>query len=131
MFSALSVIETATAMKTGNLAKLSEEYVTDCDNMIQGCYGGFASNVYKYIRDKGGVPSEKDYPYHAGQAHCDPKKNFTFYSPIKQCYTLPDNAEVEPDTLKHVLLQNSSISLCKLLFYYCLLLIAFSPFSKK
>ncbi|XP_044216216.1 cathepsin K-like [Thunnus albacares] len=62
-FSAVGALEGQLAKKTGKLLDLSPQNLVDCVTERGGCKGGNMSNAFKYVRDNGGMNSEKDYPY--------------------------------------------------------------------
>lgn len=51
--------------KTGRLIPLSEQNLLDCMefNVTHGCSGGFMQHAFQYVKDSGGLASEKSYPY--------------------------------------------------------------------
>jgi len=86
-FSTVSAIESATAIKTGNLTKLSEQEIVDCSHGCvleigqqvcnQGCDGGWPWSALTDIMAWGGLNTEKAYPYKATTDTCKKKtENF-------------------------------------------------------
>jgi len=70
-FSTISSIESAVAIKTGNLYVLSEQELVDCDNIRHGgrnhgCNGGLMDSAFDWISKKEGVCTETNYPYISG-----------------------------------------------------------------
>ena len=61
-FGTVSNIEGVYALKTGELLKLSEQQLVDCDENDLGCNGGDPINAFPYIQENG-LELEKDYPY--------------------------------------------------------------------
>jgi C1A family cysteine protease len=51
-FSAVAAIETAYAIKTGNLKQFSEQQLVDCSKHFDndGCDGGWMSNAFNYLQ---------------------------------------------------------------------------------
>lgn len=51
--------------KTGKLVQLSVQNLMDCVKtpMVHGCQGGVMDDAFIYIRNNGGIDSEKSYPY--------------------------------------------------------------------
>ncbi|KAL9664613.1 hypothetical protein QQ045_020018 [Rhodiola kirilowii] len=75
-FSAVAAIEGIHKIKNGKLVSLSEQALVDCDvnSDNQGCNGGFMEKAFEFIVDKGGLPTESEYPYDGKQNTCNKKK---------------------------------------------------------
>ncbi len=70
-FSAVSSAESIHAIKTGQLARLSEQEVVDCSHSgNQGCNGGMYDRAWSDIQKLGGFMSESSYPYTGRQGTC-------------------------------------------------------------
>lgn len=68
-FSATSTLESATAIKSGKLTKLSEQQLVSCAGLKYGnlgCNGGNYFSAWNYVKDNGGQCSLNDYPYTSG-----------------------------------------------------------------
>lgn len=50
-------------MDTGELIRLSEQELVDCDNFDYGCDGGNMDNAFRWVIKNGGIDTEADYPY--------------------------------------------------------------------
>lgn len=70
-------IEGANAIATGDLIRLSEQELVDCDTYDYGCDGGNMDTAYRWIIKNGGIDSEADYPYTSANGRdgkCDKTK---------------------------------------------------------
>lgn len=64
-FSAIASYESAWAIKTGNLYKLSEQHIVDCDKSNYGCDGGWQDYAVAFLA-KNGTILASDYKYTSG-----------------------------------------------------------------
>lgn len=71
-FASIGAIESAWAIKSGNLVELSEQQLVDCSSQLgnDGCTGGDTDVALEYVIYNGGISSEKDYPYTGEQSRC-------------------------------------------------------------
>lgn len=60
---AVETVESAYAIKTGNLIDLAETEVIVCDDSCEMCDGGWPQNAYEYIAENNGLPAESDLSY--------------------------------------------------------------------
>jgi len=73
-FGSAGSLEGAYKIATGNLVSLSEQQLVDCSwndaLQVQGCNGGFASVVFQWIINNGGIATEASYPYLMQDGFC-------------------------------------------------------------
>ncbi|KAL5260092.1 hypothetical protein ACHWQZ_G010276 [Mnemiopsis leidyi] len=71
-FSAVSVMSSMLAIKTGELVPLSEQQVVDCSGPWgdNGCDGGAPQNVFHYAHETAGLERNTDYPYTGTVGSC-------------------------------------------------------------
>ncbi|PWA40871.1 thiol protease [Artemisia annua] len=85
-------IESANAIATGDLIRLSEQELVDCDTYDYGCDGGNMDTAYRWIIKNGGIDSEANYPYTSANGRdgkCDKTKT------AKTVVSLDSYVEVE------------------------------------
>jgi C1A family cysteine protease len=90
-FSTTTSVESAHAIKTGNLYDLSEQQLVDCDRRSSGTNGGEMSFGMIYLIGNGGQCLESSYPYTATDTQChDCKVAVT----ISDCYKIEEGNEL-------------------------------------
>ncbi|XP_030476319.2 vignain-like [Syzygium oleosum] len=74
-FSTVAAVEGINYLKTNKLFSLSEQELVDCDTtQNQGCNGGLMDYAFEFIKQKGGITSESNYPYLATDGTCNVAK---------------------------------------------------------
>jgi cathepsin L len=69
-FSTTGSIESAVAIKYGQLQSLSEQQLVDCSTRNYGCNGGWPYKAMDYVKSNGGLCKEGAYPYTARDGSC-------------------------------------------------------------
>lgn len=65
-FSAVAALESAYFLKTGTLVSFSEQELVSCDSACGGCNGCDMNSAFNFVKAKGGLPTESNYPYTSG-----------------------------------------------------------------
>lgn len=73
-FSTVVAVEGINKIKTNELVSLSEQELVDCNKENNGCTGGLMENAFDFIKEKGGLTTEKNYPCGARDGSCDSSK---------------------------------------------------------
>ncbi|KAH9604230.1 hypothetical protein KSS87_001866 [Heliosperma pusillum] len=93
-FSTIAATEGINQIKTGKLVSLSEQELVDCDrSQNEGCNGGLMELAFDFIKQKGGITTEANYPYTAADGTCNKAKmNYQVVS-IDGHEKVPENDE--------------------------------------
>ncbi|KAL3741705.1 hypothetical protein ACJRO7_017213 [Eucalyptus globulus] len=94
-FSAVAAMEGITMLKKGKLVSLSEQELVDCDvnGVNQGCEGGLMDSAFQFIKSKGGLTSEANYPYQGNDGTCRTAKAANIVASITGYQDVPANNE--------------------------------------
>ncbi|KAF5743709.1 vignain [Tripterygium wilfordii] len=93
-FSTVVAVEGINYIKTNKLVTLSEQELIDCDTQQnQGCNGGLMEYAFEFIKKKGGITTESNYPYEAEDGSCDASKAKAPAVSIDGHETVPENDE--------------------------------------
>ena len=66
-FASTASAESSSAITTGVLTELSEQYLVSCDTYDSGCGGGLGNNALRYLHENGCI-KRADYPYTSGSS---------------------------------------------------------------
>lgn len=93
-FSTVVAVEGINQIKTNELVSLSEQELVDCDtSQNQGCNGGLMDKAFEFIKKKGGINTEDNYPYMAEDGECDIQKRNSPVVSIDGHEDVPPNDE--------------------------------------
>ncbi|XP_038686829.1 vignain-like [Tripterygium wilfordii] len=93
-FSTVVAVEGINQIKTKKLVSLSEQELIDCDTQQnQGCNGGLMEYAFEFIKKKGGITTESNYPYKAEDGSCDASKENAPAVSIDGHESVPENNE--------------------------------------
>ncbi|KAI3440004.1 uncharacterized protein J3R85_004155 [Psidium guajava] len=94
-FSAVAAVEGITMLKKGKLVSLSEQELVDCDvnGDDSGCVGGYMDSAFEFIKSKGGLTTEENYPYLGNQQTCNSAKTVKHAASITGHQDVPANNE--------------------------------------
>nr|1S4V_A Chain A, cysteine endopeptidase [Ricinus communis]1S4V_B Chain B, cysteine endopeptidase [Ricinus communis] len=93
-FSTIVAVEGINQIKTNKLVSLSEQELVDCDtDQNQGCNGGLMDYAFEFIKQRGGITTEANYPYEAYDGTCDVSKENAPAVSIDGHENVPENDE--------------------------------------
>ncbi|KAL0441141.1 UNVERIFIED_CONTAM: Vignain [Sesamum radiatum] len=93
-FSTVVAVEGINYIKTNKLVSLSEQELVDCDTeKNEGCNGGLMDLAFEFIKKKGGITTEENYPYMAEDGQCDAHKENSPAVAIDGHENVPENDE--------------------------------------
>lgn len=93
-FSTVVAVEGINQIKTNKLVSLSEQELVDCDTEEnQGCNGGLMDYAFEFIKQRGGITTEANYPYEADDGTCDVSKENSPAVSIDGYEKVPENDE--------------------------------------
>jgi len=120
-FSAIGNIEGQWALAGNSLTSLSEQSIVDCSKGCcshdgsracnNGCGGGWQWVAYDDMRQLGGIPSEKDYPYHGRDGKCQvSSKKIVAKIANYTCITAPDGHGADETQMAAWLVKNGPMA---------------------
>ncbi|VDM57052.1 unnamed protein product [Angiostrongylus costaricensis] len=96
-FAVVGSVESAHAIAKGQLVRLSDQELVDCDTQSYGCSGGYSWSAMSFVRNNGLV-KEDVYPYlGTDQSDCALNKILTDRIYIQNYRRLPGNEEFIAD----------------------------------
>jgi C1A family cysteine protease len=75
-FSAVSALESYSALLGGNIPNLSEQNLVDCTYSYNGCIGGYVTDAWQCVKNNGGIAVQSIYPYNSGSTNRVKNTNF-------------------------------------------------------
>ncbi|KER34144.1 hypothetical protein T265_12432, partial [Opisthorchis viverrini] len=115
-FSTIGNIEGQWFLKTGDLLRLSEQQLIDCDSVDEGCYGGYPTKAYGAIIEMGGLELNSDYPYKAFAEKCQmDRQKLRVY--INDSVVFPRSESLQAEVLKLMGPLSSALNANSLQFY--------------
>ena len=94
-FSVAGALEAQKFRKTGRLVPLSAQHLIDCitDDDDDKCDGNLIHNAFDFIRQNGGVQTERSYPYRGYGSTCKNNRKH-FAATLRSYRDLPDGDEI-------------------------------------
>ncbi|CAJ0593407.1 unnamed protein product [Cylicocyclus nassatus] len=116
-FATVAAVETAHAIKTGQLVSLSEQELVDCDVRNNGCTGGYRPYAMSFVKEHG-LSKEQEYPYTGTDHNTCRTSNSTGRIFIKSYRILSRNEEVIADWVSTNGPATFSMNVTKALYSY-------------
>ena len=69
-FTSIGNLEGQYFKRTHQLESFSEQMLIDCDDIDRGCHGGLMQDTFNWIKERGGIMKESDYPYEGYKGIC-------------------------------------------------------------
>ena len=69
-FSTVGNLEGLYYKEKQTMVTLSEQMLVDCDTYDSGCNGGLMENTFTWLKENGGIMTDKDYPYKGRKGTC-------------------------------------------------------------
>ncbi|KAE8617475.1 hypothetical protein XENTR_v10009085 [Xenopus tropicalis] len=87
-FATVGVMESRYCIRTKELLNLSEQQLVDCDEINEGCCGGFPIKALEYVAQHG-VMRNKEYEYSQKKATCEYDSDKAIHMNVSKFYILP------------------------------------------
>ena len=69
-FSTVGNLEGLYYKEKQTMVTMSEQMLVDCDTYDSGCNGGLMENTFTWLKENGGIMTDKDYPYKGRKGTC-------------------------------------------------------------
>lgn len=112
-FSSTGAIEGQYHRETNKLESFSEQQLVDCSSDFDNhaCQGGLMDSAFKYVKEAGGLETEKAYPYVSGETgEANPKCLFKKSKAKVRVTSVKDIPQFDADALMHAVAFEGPVS---------------------